>query len=73
MAGVKGRSGAPKGNRNAAKGAAIRCAIRRMLCHGGWAKLERGIERILDKAAAGDLQAIKFVAETLDGKPRRQG
>lgn len=69
MAGVKGRSGTNKG-----KDKPYRDALRMEIAAGGDDhKVLRQIARThLDLAKAGDMQAIKEVADRLDGRPIQQ-
>lgn len=43
-----------------------------MLCHNeDYRRLCKALEEQLDLAASGDLDALKFLSEKLDGKPRQ--
>jgi hypothetical protein len=63
-------AGAPVGNDNAARGAAFNGALRRQLAEAGKdrERLLEIAEQLILKAESGDLQAIKEVADRLDGK-----
>lgn len=69
MAGSAG--GAPLGNNNPAKGKSFQGALRRALYDAGTDR-ERLIaiaEALVIKAEAGDILAIREIADRLDGKP----
>ena len=65
--------GAPLGNRNQSKTKPWADAIRRALARrektGQGADLNRLAEALLDKAAEGDLVALRELGDRLDGKP----
>ena len=65
--------GAPLGNRNQSKTKPWADAIRRALVRrektGKGADLNRLAEALLDKAAEGDLTALRELGDRLDGKP----
>ena len=65
-------SGAQPGNTNQSKGKpwadAIRRAIARREATGNGADLNKLAETLLDKAAEGDMTAIKELGDRLDGK-----
>ncbi len=60
--------GAPKGNNNATKNKPWADAIRRYLTQNP-DKRELIIKRLFDMAEDGNLQAIKEIADRIDGKP----
>lgn len=64
--------GAPRGNKNSAKGRSWEDALRRALSRAGGTVVE-GLNPIADKVVAlattGDLDAIREIACRLDGKP----
>jgi hypothetical protein len=69
--------GAQPGNQNAKKSrlfeqALIRAIKQRDLKEGDGETLRKIVEALLDKAIAGDLNAIKESRDTLDGKPPQQ-
>lgn len=60
--------GAPKGNNNAAKGRRFaRVLTQRLETRGD---LEKVIDVLIDKALDGDMQALKEVADRIDGKAK---
>ena len=65
--------GAPLGNRNQSKTKPWADAIRRALARrektGKGADLNRLAEALLDKAAEGDLTALRELGDRLDGRP----
>lgn len=63
--------GAPAGNRNASKSKLWEDAIRRAVLADDGRRLRAIAERLLDKAAEGDVAAMKEVGDRLDGKPRQ--
>ncbi|MFZ5594739.1 MAG: hypothetical protein ACOY4D_10880 [Pseudomonadota bacterium] len=63
-----GRKGAPRGNRNAKKGALFRDALHKALVRDK-GSLERIASALVARAEEGDLTAIKEIADRLDGKP----
>jgi len=63
-------AGAPKGNRNAAKESRIwGDELRRAIAQDDRKRVRQAIEKQLDKAAKGDLNASRELADRLDGKP----
>lgn len=64
--------GAPKGNRNAAKGARFRDALNRCLeARGGMSELVEIAGVLVDNAKAGEAWAMKELIDRLDGKPKQ--
>ena len=65
--------GAQPGNRNAVKNRPFSDAIHRALARaeqtGDFKTLNTIAERLIELACAGDIEAIKMVADRLDGKP----
>jgi hypothetical protein len=65
--------GAPPGNRNAVKNRPFADAIQRALARaeakGDFCTLNAIAEKLLAMAGDGDLEAIKLLADRLDGKP----
>lgn len=65
--------GAPIGNRNAANAKVWKAAIERALEHRGagdrLVALNELAAKLLDKAAEGDLPALKELGDRLDGRP----
>lgn len=64
-------AGAPIGNRNASKTKLWEDAIRRAVLADDGKRLRAIAERLLDKAAEGDVAAIKELGDRLDGKPKQ--
>ena len=75
MAGNTGRSGGQIGNRNAASGrpwkAAIEFALKKHKKNGRHI-LQEIAERVIDLAVSGDKDAIREIADRLDGRPTTQ-
>ena len=65
-------AGAPLGNSNATKNRPWREAINRALAQHDGQKLRTIAEKLIAQAEAGDIQAIKELADRLDGKPAQQ-
>lgn len=68
----KGQSGNPEGARvKARRFAAVldRALIQDELKAAEDQRLRKGIEKVLDKAAEGDLASLQMLADRLDGKP----
>lgn len=63
--------GAPLGSRNASKQKPWEDALRRAILADDGKRLRAIAERLLDKAAEGDVAAIKEVGDRLDGKPKQ--
>ncbi|MDO8682925.1 MAG: hypothetical protein Q7N50_05525 [Armatimonadota bacterium] len=63
-------SGAQAGNKNAAKGAFVRDALRKVAVQNP-EKLRKACEAVLDKAVDGDIGAFSVFRDTLDGKPNQ--
>src|SRR5437899_13110268 len=61
--------GAPLGNKNAAKAKEFERRLRACAEQDEWARLRQGFEKVMDMCATGDLWALGFVRDTLDGKP----
>ena len=63
-------AGAPIGNQNARKENRIfGDELRKAIAQDNRKRIRDGIEKLLDKVAAGDLEAFKTVADRTDGKP----
>lgn len=62
-------SGAQPGNKNAVKGRPWREALDRHLKRGGRAQLDKAASLLFEAASLGDLDAIKELANRLDGRP----
>ena len=61
--------GAPLGNKNATKAKEFERRLRACAEQEDWARLRAGFEKIMDLCAEGNLWAMQFVRDTLDGKP----
>ena len=61
-------AGAPFGNQNARKGKSWLDALRLEIAIDDGARLQKAACQLLNKAADGDLAAIKELADRLDGK-----
>jgi ribosome-binding protein aMBF1 (putative translation factor) len=61
-------SGAPIGNKNAAKGKIWNDALRRAIASDQGERVRKAANKLIDEAAAGAPWAIKELAERLDGK-----
>lgn len=61
-------AGAPKGNNNGAKGRRFaRILTSRLETRGD---LEKVIDKLIDKALEGDMQALKEIGDRMDGKAK---
>lgn len=60
--------GAPVGNKNATKNKPWADALNRAIVQSDGAKLRAIADRLIEKAAEGDIQAIKELGDRLDGK-----
>lgn len=68
-----GKAGAPEGNTNSSKDNRLwRNTIMRAIAQGDAERLRRIAEALLDKAADGDMAAIKELGDRLDGKATQQ-
>lgn len=66
-------AGAPKGNTNSSKNNRLWAeTIRRAVVQGKGERLRKIAEALLDKAAEGDVAAIKEMGDRLDGKVVQQ-
>lgn len=61
-------AGAPIGNQNARKGKSWLDALKTEIAFDDGARLQKAACQLLNKAAEGDLAAIKELADRLDGK-----
>ncbi len=61
-------AGAPLGNQNARKGKSWLDALKAEIAIDDGARLQKAACQLLNKAAEGDLAAIKELADRLDGK-----
>src|SRR5437899_2624760 len=61
--------GAPVGNQNAKKAKEFERRLRAACEQDDWERIRLGFEEIQDLCATGDLWALQFVRDTLDGKP----
>ncbi len=66
---MSGNAGAPVGNKNAEKKNRIVGETLRKVALQNPDKLRAACEKLLDKAAEGDIHAFKEFRDTLDGKP----
>lgn len=64
-------AGAPKGNTNGAKKNLIVTDTLRIVVTQDRVKLRKGLEKLLDAASEGDMGAMTFIADRLDGKPKQ--
>jgi hypothetical protein len=69
--GLKIMAGAPKGNANAVKSNHLVTDMLRLVVTQDQKKLRAGLEKILDEAEKGNLFAISFIADRLEGKPKQ--
>lgn len=60
---------APKGNKNASHDKPWAAAVRRALLANDGKKLRAVAEKLVEKAEAGDVAALKEIGDRLDGKP----
>lgn len=66
-------AGAPEGNTNSSKDNRLwRNTIQRAIAQGNPERLRAIAEKLLDKAAEGDMAAIKELGDRLDGKTAQQ-
>lgn len=70
MSSQPNKGGAPKGNQNATKNKPFADAVRRVLVQEP-KQLEAAARALIQKAVAGDSQAVKELADRLDGKPHQ--
>ena len=63
------KGGAPFNNRNAVKTKPWRQALDRAIKRDTRGRLDKAAEAVLDAAAAGDLAAIKEIADRMAGRP----
>lgn len=63
--------GAPVGNNNASKGRTWEETLRRAVLQDDGQRLRLAAEMLLTKASEGDLNAIKELADRLDGKAKQ--
>jgi hypothetical protein len=63
--------GAQEGNTNASKERIIRRKLVAIGEQEDWARLRKGLEAQFNSAAAGDLPAMMFIRDTVDGKPHQ--
>ena len=65
-------AGAPEGNTNSSKSNRLWGeTIKRAVLQSDGAKLRLIAEKLLEKAAEGDIQAIRELGDRLDGKPQQ--
>jgi hypothetical protein len=68
-----GKAGAPEGNTNSSRDNRLwRNTIQRAIAQGNGERLRAIAEKLLDKAAEGDMAAIKELGDRLDGKASQQ-
>jgi len=65
-------TGGQPGNQNAAKSKAFHDSMRKACVTEDYARIRKGVERILDAVAEGEEWAIVFARDTLDGRPKQQ-
>lgn len=63
---------APRGNKNAAKGAWFRSALNRAIAQDDGERLRQAAEKLLTLAAQGEPWAVREIADRLDGRPAQQ-
>lgn len=63
---------APYGNQNAAKGRKVEEMLKRIAIQEDWVRLRLALEKLWDKAAEGDMWALQFIRDSLDGRPAQQ-
>lgn len=72
---ANGKPGAPIGNQNGAKGRLFAAAVERALSKKSKGEQVQALDEIAEKlvtvARAGDLEAIKIIADRMDGKPHQ--
>lgn len=59
------------GNEYAAKGRIVEKLIQRITIQENGKRLRQGVELLMDKVAEGDMKALEFVTDRLDGKPKQ--
>lgn len=64
--------GAPVGNKNATKNKVWEDTLRRALLAEDGVKLRSIAEKLIERAEAGDVSALKEIGDRLDGKPAQQ-
>ena len=64
----KGQSGNPDGRR---RHSVVDPVLHRAIVQEDYRRIRAGIERMLDRAAEGDIEALKWVTERMDGKARQ--
>jgi hypothetical protein len=63
---------APIGNKNAAKSRLFEQALHRAIAQDSGERIRLAAEKLLDKAAEGEIWAVQMLADRLDGKPTQQ-
>ena len=64
--------GAPVGNKNATKNKVWEETLRRALLANDGEKLRSIAEKLIEKAEAGDVSALKEIGDRIDGKAKQQ-
>lgn len=72
MSGVAGQSGPPGNTNSSAEKRSFANAVRRAAVQNDGERLRKVVDRLFDNAEAGEVQAIKEIADRLDGKPAQQ-
>ena len=63
---------AAAGNQYAAKAKMVEQALKRAAEREDWKRFHDGIEKVWDAWAAGEMWAVHFVRDTIDGKPKER-
>ena len=63
---------AAQGNQYAAKAKMVEQALKRAAEREDWKRFHDGIEKVWDSWAKGEVWAMQFVRDTIDGKPKER-